>query len=673
MGFNLQEPSVFISIKLTDIGRRQLSIGKLTFNKAIVSDREVNYDIDRTDKYSILSNRILAPVDYQPTFTNIDGSDAVILGSSEVTSAKQFSTASTATAGFFTGSTDSYSLDPSKMLGYSNNVPFNKITYSTSMPSGGNVLTLDNPSGSYFPQSGDLVFIPWEPIQNSGKTYSADSKIASGNPTVSLWYRVTGTTPSVSIDLDRPIPNFGTTPTSQQVNLYFYPYNGVDSYYGSAATVDTRVWNMNIIRTNSVEGTQLNNSGYTSYGSIEYNGTKNFFGFSGETPAFGVIHYTNQFTGNTYAEQLVEKSVKIDIPYLMWHKIGEDNGTAVRFGASFYDIDGETITDSITNSTFRYLKDGTTSTSNIVGRVYHKLQIIIITDQELLTAMTYKSNRNFTLPQLNLSSAANPKYPLSSGQATGLLENNKTYFVTYIMESNSTYSSGSTYGYAPYLHCSYISKINGQADADGNPQFLVANFPSNPFPYMRNSSNLNSLSGTGWNANSIQLLVAEVDSSLGYQEGSVLSYNWKRVSSVVGNGIYTGDTGDLTIDPLKLAGYQFVVSREDFNSGTTYSLNQNFLTGMSALTFGGESFFFGNVKSDILATTYKTLITVLAKNNQYNTTINPSYDDIEDSDTYITEIGILDTDNNLVAVGKPTNPIRKSDGRYLAFQLEIDF
>jgi len=27
----------------------------------------------------------------------------------------------------------------------------------------------------------------------------------------------------------------------------------------------------------------------------------------------------------------------------------------------------------------------------------------------------------------------------------------------------------------------------------------------------------------------------------------------------------------------------------------------------------------------------------------------------------------------VVAVGKPTYPVRKSSGRYLAFQLEIDF
>ena len=36
------------------------------------------------------------------------------------------------------------------------------------------------------------------------------------------------------------------------------------------------LWNMNIVRTQSVAGTPLSVSGYTSYGSIEYNGTKQY-------------------------------------------------------------------------------------------------------------------------------------------------------------------------------------------------------------------------------------------------------------------------------------------------------------------------------------------------------------------------------------------------------------
>lgn len=690
MSFLVQESNggTFINIKLTDFGRRALSLGGSRgfgsiFAKAVFSDREINYSIDRSNTYNILNNRIIAPKDFAPFFTtNFDGSDAVALGSNGVTSAKQFTTAHTTTAGFFTGITHSFAINSNKL----SKTPFNTLTYTTSLPSGGTTVRLDNTSSGTFPNAGDLLFIPWEPVQNSGKTYASNTNIFSGNPTVSLWYRVTSTS-GPYVNLDRPTPNFGSaSATAQKVNVYVYPFNGVEQFYGSAATVDSQVWNMNVIRTSSVEGTTGMTgsqivSGYTSYGSIEYNGAKNYFGFSAETPIFGVIHYTNEFTGNTYAEQLIEKTVKLTLPTLMWHNFGSDNGQGQDFGVTLQDVDGDTIFDSIAGTTYRFLKDGVASTSKIVGRAYHKLRMFIITDAELLTAMTYKSNRNYTLPGLNLSLSPNPKFPLTKSQASGLTQSGFSYFVTYIPESFSAYTKGRSFGYPAALHCTDIQKIDGQNDVNGNPQFLVANFPSNSFPYLRSSANTDAnsaFSGTGWNTNSVQLLINEQSASAGFSIGNVPTLGWKRVSAVVGNGIYTGETGDTTIDPLKLAGFSFIVSRQDFNSGSTYvlntalTLNQDYKFS-NGLNFGNESFFYGNVDVDILATTYKTFITTFAKNDEFNSSLNKSFDDLLDEQTYITEIGILDADNNLVAVGKPTYPIRKSDGRFLGFQLEIDF
>ena len=37
MSFNAREPQTFINIKLTDIGRRMLSLGQLTFNQAVAA------------------------------------------------------------------------------------------------------------------------------------------------------------------------------------------------------------------------------------------------------------------------------------------------------------------------------------------------------------------------------------------------------------------------------------------------------------------------------------------------------------------------------------------------------------------------------------------------------------------------------------------------------------
>lgn len=676
MSFLTNEPQNFLAIKLTDSGRRALSLGQLTFTSAIFSDREINYEVGRTSSFSLGNSRVMSPKDANPFFSiNFDGSAAIPLQGNQVTSAKQISTASTQTAGFFTGSTNAYAIDQNKYLGKAS------ITYSaTTCLSGGSVLNTD--AGGYSAKTGDLVYIPWHPIQNSGLTYVNNTLILSANPTNALWYRVSAATTSaiypgvLDLTLDRPIPNFVKTGTSQVINCYFYPYNGIEAYYGSAATLSTSVWNMNIVRTNTEEGSFVIESGFTTYGSVQYAGAKHFFGFSSDTKAVGIIHFTNEYSGNTYAEQFIEQTFKLTLPTIMWHNIGADNGQGVAYGLTAYDSYGDSYFDVSANTTFRFLRDGIGSTNKVIGRVYHKLKMAVITDQELLAAMTYKSNRSYTLPEPLVSLTSNPKFPLTTSQATGLCKSANTYFVTYIPENYSAYTSGASYGYSEALHCQYVSVIDGQVDINGNPEYLSVNFPTNSFPYMRSSANLNTFSGTGWNANSVQILVNEQLTSAGYNKGNVPETGWRRISNknATGNGIYSANTySDLTIDPLKLAGYNFVISQEDYDSGSTYSLQTDFTGGTDVLFFGDESFVFGNLDVNILATTYKTSIVAYVKNDQVNSSNNYTFDSDLDNNTYITEVGILDQNNNLVAVAKPTYPIKKSIGRFLTFQLEIDF
>lgn len=683
MSYLPNEPTTFINIKLTDDGRKLLSLGQLTFNKALLSDREINYGIDRTGGYNIgCCNRIIAPKDAAPTFSlplSFDGSDAVPI---TVGSATQIITAQTETTGFFTGTTTgtTWAIDFDEYIGS------NTIDYSIYVPDGTNNVTVAGGGTGYFPFAGDLMYIPWEPVSASGLTYDSSTTINSGTPFNNLWYRVLSANTGTSIvTLDRNVPNFGAASTSQIINTYFYPFNGIETYYGSAATVNTRVWNMNIIRTSSVEGTDTTISGYTTYGSIQYNGTKQYMGFGSETRQFGVIHYTNEFTGNTYAEQLVEKTVVIDIPNIMWHRTAGLAGQVTNFGIKLQDYAGSTIFDNAAQTTYRELRDGSTSSDFVVGRVYHKLKMIVITDPELLTALTYKSNRSYTLPSLNVDSSPSPNSSCSStvldtSNTTGLLKSGYTYYVTYITESESTYSSGTSFGYPQSLPCQYIQKLEGSVDSLDNPQYLRAFFNTSFFPYLRNSVGMDSFSGTGWNTNKVQLLVNEVNTSIypNTNFDNIPTDGWRRMSSgTTGNGLYTGATGSLTIDPLNLAGFQFIVSQEDWNSGSTYVLDTTFYDNndinQSGLTFGSEAFFFGNIRTAIRATSFKSVMTVLAPDPNYNTSNNSSFDGLLDTDTYITEIGILNNNNVLVAVGKPTYPIKKNDSRYLAFQLEIDF
>jgi hypothetical protein len=681
MAYLPQEPQTFLNIKLTDDGRRLLSLGQLTFAKAIISDREINYGVDRVGGYDIsCSNRVLSPKDAHPILPlqNFDGTPPVPFSS--IGSAKQIVSAATSSTGFFTGSTQAWAFDINKAYGYS------VITYSADTPNGDTVIQMTG--GTYFPKAGDLMFVPWEPVQNSGKTYQNNTLLYSGNATVALWYRVmSASTGTSEVWVDRNLPDFGATiaTSSQKVNAYFYPFNGIDTYYGSATTVETKVWNMNIVRTSSVMGTDSSISGYTSYGSLEYNGTKQYLGFSSETKDIGIIHYSNNYSGNTYAEQLIEGTVVLDIPYVMWHNTAASAGQAMTWGLQLTDYAGPTIFDAVAGTSYRPLRDGNSTSSNIVGRVYHKLKIMVITDPELLMALTYKSNRNFTLPPIQLDSTIVPKYPLSVADATGLLNTGYSYYVTYIVENHLESTSGLSFGYPQFMACNYVSKIDGVCDINGDPQYLKVNFGTSGFPFLRNGANMDansSFSGTGWAASKVQLLVNKIDTTAfpNMQLDKLPTDNWKLVSNELygGNGIFSG--GSSAIDPGTLLTSTFIVSQEDYNSGSTFVLNgkysaftMNNNTLSTGLTFGDEVMFYGNVKCDILATVFKTVLTVLAPDVSYNSSLNPSFDSLLDTNTYITEIGVLDNNNVLVGVGKFTYPIKKNSGRYLAFQLEIDF
>ena len=217
MGSYLQpEPLTYINIKLTDIGRKQLSLGKLNFSTAVLSDSATNYSIDRTGYYDLsCGNRILSPIDVQPNISfNYDGSAPVALQS--VGSATQYASASTESTGVFSGATNRWIIDSGKTLGYS------IISYSAQTPNGTNSIMMTG--GTHFPAIDDLMFVVWNPIQNSGATYSNSGLILSANPSVALWYRVlsANTTTSV-VELDRPLPNFGSTVATSSQKSFVCP------------------------------------------------------------------------------------------------------------------------------------------------------------------------------------------------------------------------------------------------------------------------------------------------------------------------------------------------------------------------------------------------------------------------------------------------------------------
>ena len=98
---------------------------------------------------------------------------------------------------------------------------------------------------------------------------------------------------------------------------------------------------------------------------------------------------------------------------------------------------------------------------NRVGKVYPDQQIIVIDDEEIIAAMSYKGNRNWTLPAPQLSLITPNSCGTSNGSPVGILTANTEYL--YV-----TYKLGNSLVYTNPMHCNYYSKIAGASSNCNN-------------------------------------------------------------------------------------------------------------------------------------------------------------------------------------------------------------
>ena len=275
---------------------------------------------------------------------------------------------------------------------------------------------------------------------------------------------------------------------------------------------DVKVWNMNIPWSESPAGLDSSISNdYTKFGSVNYLGTKEYLGYassSGQTDtsstfyfnsfdevvsvppedqkAIAIIHYTNQtidlFYGEKFAMQPFDDSVndttgqarnfRLHLPWIMWHKnpnccLGQ---TFWVDPPGFEDLElfqvnyiQSTKNVDMNDPGIRYfhLWDDnpnvnalTPNIPNRVGKVFPDLKIIVIDDEELIAAMSYKSNRNWTLPAPKVSLITPNICGLDNNSVEGILTGNtESLYVTYRLSND--------FGFTNSLHCNYYQSING--------------------------------------------------------------------------------------------------------------------------------------------------------------------------------------------------------------------
>lgn len=428
MAFILKTSPTVINIKLTNIGRQMLSQGTLRFTKFALGDSEIDYGFNQKIAFDSFRATILRPKDSNPKFLSFikrdDNDDTSIYTNlPSVVSNTNIITNTATERGFFTVATGSsgttiltdplHCKQPDMMI---------YISGST----GGTVLNIRKAptylSNVTEPIAGDYILVKWaNPVITGGTVTPIVNQSVPY-----LWYKINSLTGSLAANtlrvvVDRNTPDFGGQGGSIASGAFCYPNNNnrdvsgdsIQTYYSTpyvtdfiddsviaflenciCPTRDVPVWNMSIVFTEEVAGVTALIRNMSQYYTRTYGGFIRYIErISADIKKIGIIHFTNSSPNNHYGEGLFEDTPVLELPTIMWHY--ETGGTIGLRLTSEFQV--QTLPDLQTP--YRNLVD---RFGNIVGKVFNDLKIFVIEDQELLFAMTYKGNRNWTLPKPTL-------------------------------------------------------------------------------------------------------------------------------------------------------------------------------------------------------------------------------------------------------------------------------
>ena len=474
----------------------------------------------------------------------------------------------------------------------------------------------------------------------------------------------------------------------------------------TGSTVD--IWNMNIPWSESPAGIFPNiNEDYTKYGSVDYLGTKEYLGYqtdsgqvfqnySGTTAqtdtwyynsyderidvlpskqkAIAIVHYTNQSVVNYYGEKFAlqpwdsgapsdpgyARNLKVTLPTLMWHKTtGTTIGQTFMVDPIGYDLLEPSYMLSLKNEDmnvpgmryYHLYDDNPDSNGNLnrVGKVFPDSQLIVFDDEEIVAALSYKSNRNWTLPAPKLGLIV-PNICATGVDTVGLLSaDTQSLWVTSRFGSTAFTES---------LHCNYYTEITGPSSGCSTTSQNVTVRFGNEFPFLGQGCD-------GFSATDLIILAQVTDAGVSpdptlWREINVTS----ELSSTLVNGQITASG---------VTGTTFTISLNDYSGATTYNLNDYIdlpLNGeTNILNFGDEYYFYGNVVSDIEATIYEMKYAVNLAQEQFTDSSNPTATNA--SNLYVTEIGLYNSNKDLMILSKLQYPLLRQGIQQ--FLIKFDF
>ena len=248
-----------------------------------------------------------------------------------------------------------------------------------------------------------------------------------------------------------------------------------------------------------------------------------------------------------------------------------------------------------------------------------------------------------------------------------------TAFMTYMLVPASGGTTGVTqgYGYSQAIHCNYINSV--QFDNIINKEFNIYFEEEDEFKF------LSVTGGTGYTAHYLIVLSQLINNApyASVDDVKPIASQWKWFD--VTNQIIGYVTGQ-TLSGADLSSTVFRVPIGQYSLAPYYNLDYLdypvSTTGLttptsSILCFGDETYFMGNVTTSIEAIAYTMDLAINLPLNQFNSSTNATWQ--SGDQVFISEIGLYDADNNLVAIAKLNDPIPKDNTISRSIVFGLDF
>lgn len=337
---------------------------------------------------------------------------------------------------------------------------------------------------------------------------------------------------------------------------------------------------------------------------------------------------------------------EVYIPFINYHRnTGTTVGAIFTMGVTDYYI--KSTKNDRHQLMFRYLLD---ENWNIVGKVFIKNKIIVFDDQELVAVLDYRSNRKYTLPSPKVTPIHSDTTAVDS-LLTGTT--GQTIWTTYMFGvSGDTSLNG--------LPCNYFNKVVGTT----TPSQVAFKFSGNTFSNM-----VTSLSGmtNGFVANSFYILVQEtVTGDLPRHD------SWKIIDFT---SLILGSKVNGYINPVNLRNYTFTITRSQYSGASFFDLETymgvNYLPNEPSTNpeFGDEQPFPGSIRLIRSSDIEELNFLVNLPSSQFTETQNPTF--VSGATKKITEIVLLDSNKEVLVIGKTATPLTRSGTQ--VFALKLDF